>query len=206
MKIFSLVAASLTVISSPAMAADLVGSSVAFSHVSGGSASATDTKTVANGTSDLATLALTAGRGYTVNLDAGSLTVDFFAPQSPSFASSLAAFPTPNPYAFGNTTPLGLVLSSTTFDFSSILSSLTISTSNNFSFSKARITQYGGTGLLFSFAGMSYSDTSGFTATFTAPSMASAAPEPATWAMLIVGFGMAGAAMRRRRITGLATA
>lgn len=33
----------------------------------------------------------------------------------------------------------------------------------------------------------------------TAVTTASAAPEPGTWAMMIVGFGIAGAAMRRRR-------
>jgi hypothetical protein len=35
--------------------------------------------------------------------------------------------------------------------------------------------------------------------TVTGAKMASAVPEPATWAMLILGFGMAGAALRQRR-------
>ncbi len=34
----------------------------------------------------------------------------------------------------------------------------------------------------------------------------SAAPEPATWGMMILGFGMAGVALRRRRVTGSALA
>ena len=37
-------------------------------------------------------------------------------------------------------------------------------------------------------------------------SIPSAVPEPATWAMMIAGFGMAGSAIRRRRRWGLATA
>jgi hypothetical protein len=32
----------------------------------------------------------------------------------------------------------------------------------------------------------------------------SVAPEPATWAMMIVGFGFAGAALRRRRLWAVA--
>jgi hypothetical protein len=38
----------------------------------------------------------------------------------------------------------------------------------------------------------------------TAIAAASAAPEPATWAMMIGGFGMAGVAMRRRRARAIA--
>lgn len=34
-----------------------------------------------------------------------------------------------------------------------------------------------------------------------APTVAGAVPEPATWGMMILGFGVAGAALRRRRIT-----
>lgn len=34
-----------------------------------------------------------------------------------------------------------------------------------------------------------------------AATIAGAAPEPATWGMMILGFGLAGAALRRRRIT-----
>ena len=34
---------------------------------------------------------------------------------------------------------------------------------------------------------------------YSTGSIPSAVPEPATWAMMIVGFGLAGAAMRRRR-------
>jgi hypothetical protein len=33
--------------------------------------------------------------------------------------------------------------------------------------------------------------------------VASAVPEPATWAMMIVGFGVAGGALRRRRLAPL---
>jgi len=33
------------------------------------------------------------------------------------------------------------------------------------------------------------------------PPLSSAVPEPATWAMMITGFGLAGAAIRRRRVT-----
>lgn len=40
--------------------------------------------------------------------------------------------------------------------------------------------------------------------TVTGTKMASAVPEPATWAMMILGFGLAGAALRRRRETALA--
>jgi hypothetical protein len=38
-------------------------------------------------------------------------------------------------------------------------------------------------------------------ATFTLDSLSSAVPEPATWAMMITGFGLAGTAIRRRRST-----
>jgi hypothetical protein len=41
-------------------------------------------------------------------------------------------------------------------------------------------------------------DSTGFTATVESTG---AVPEPASWAMLIAGFGLTGAAMRRRRVT-----
>lgn len=40
--------------------------------------------------------------------------------------------------------------------------------------------------------------------TVTGTKLASAVPEPATWAMMILGFGMAGAALRRRRTAAFA--
>lgn len=39
---------------------------------------------------------------------------------------------------------------------------------------------------------------------FSHNTVSSAVPEPATWAMMIAGFGMAGAAVRRRRFAGVA--
>ncbi len=42
----------------------------------------------------------------------------------------------------------------------------------------------------------------GVYAKFALTSMPSAVPEPATWAMMITGFGLAGAALRRRRSVG----
>jgi hypothetical protein len=35
--------------------------------------------------------------------------------------------------------------------------------------------------------------------TFLSPSMVAAVPEPASWAMLLIGFGMTGAVLRRRK-------
>ena len=40
--------------------------------------------------------------------------------------------------------------------------------------------------------------------TFTTVAPVTAVPEPATWAMMIIGFGLAGAALRQRRATALA--
>lgn len=42
--------------------------------------------------------------------------------------------------------------------------------------------------------------------TLASPSMMAAVPEPASWAMLITGFGMAGGALRRRKAAAAATA
>lgn len=39
--------------------------------------------------------------------------------------------------------------------------------------------------------------------TFSSPSMIAGVPEPASWAMLIAGFGLTGASMRRRRIVSV---
>ncbi len=49
--------------------------------------------------------------------------------------------------------------------------------------------------------GFDWSDT-GFTLATFAPT--SAVPEPATWAMMIAGFGVVGGAVRRRRPAALA--
>jgi hypothetical protein len=69
---------------------------------------------------------------------------------------------------------------------------------------------FGGTGVL---KGLVYADnlgtfgqgsdnSAGVYAKFWLESMPSAVPEPATWAMMITGFGLAGAALRRRRSVG----
>ncbi len=44
-------------------------------------------------------------------------------------------------------------------------------------------------------------NTAGTITQFTGTALADAVPEPATWAMMIGGFGMAGGAMRRRRVS-----
>jgi len=56
----------------------------------------------------------------------------------------------------------------------------------------------------FSFTHTGEVDMTGF-ATGTARAPVGAAPEPAAWAMLILGFGLAGYALRRRRSTGATT-
>jgi hypothetical protein len=45
-----------------------------------------------------------------------------------------------------------------------------------------------------------------FTVNANVFSASAAVPEPATWAIMILGFGLAGAAVRRRRTAGLAQA
>jgi hypothetical protein len=200
LKIISILGAALVAISSPAMAADLIGSSVSFTHVGNGNSFPLSTQTIVNGTSDTAGIAFlpSGNTGYTANLDANSLTVDFFAPPS----SLPGRFPIDD-NVFINTPPVGLVLTSTTFDFTTLLSSMTITKIGGFNFTKLRVSQYGATGILFDFSGLSYNNNSGFIANFAT---VSPAPEPATWAMMIVGFGMAGAAVRRRKATRLAPA
>lgn len=202
MKLLSLFAAALVATSSPAMAADLIGSSVNFSHVGNGLSFPMSTETVVNGTADTAEITFPSGNaGYTANLDANLLTVDFFAPPSSSLPGRFS-FPIDD-NVFINTPPVGLVLNSPTFDFTTLLSSMTITTTGGFNFTKSRVFQYGATGIVFDFSGLSFNNNSGFTASFAT---VSPAPEPATWAMMIVGFGMAGAAVRRRKQTGPALA
>lgn len=52
------------------------------------------------------------------------------------------------------------------------------------------------------FFGKGEEHSTGVYAKFWLESMPSAVPEPATWAMMITGFGLAGAALRRRRSVG----
>ncbi len=52
-------------------------------------------------------------------------------------------------------------------------------------------------GIAINYDGVYYNDSTGLN--FTVTSAAGAVPEASTWAMLIAGFGLTGAAMRRRR-------
>ena len=54
-------------------------------------------------------------------------------------------------------------------------------------------------------AGTGTLDTSAAITRFQTSAVAGAVPEPATWAMLLVGFGMAGASLRRRKISTVVT-
>jgi hypothetical protein len=51
-------------------------------------------------------------------------------------------------------------------------------------------------GLAIDYAGLYYNDSTGVRFTLNGPG---GVPEPATWALMIVGFGGAGAMLRRRR-------
>lgn len=52
----------------------------------------------------------------------------------------------------------------------------------------------------------SYGPAGGGTVSATSPTTFGAAPEPATWGMMILGFGVAGAALRQKRKQGTRTA
>jgi hypothetical protein len=188
-KFVLLFSAAIAALSSPAMAQGLVGTDVAFAHQFGLLASSPSTHTVANGTADAALIDFGTS-GYLANLDENSLTIDFFAPAPTRL--SLAG------NTFIDSSPNGLVLSSASYDFASIISSLNITNTGGFGFTNSRVSQYGSNGILFDFAGMDYTNASGFTATF---SNVSAVPEPATWALMLVGFGAVGASMRSRTRT-----
>ena len=72
-------------------------------------------------------------------------------------------------------------------------------------FDNSRVT-LSGDQLRLDFAGLSYNDGNLVTLNFTSPVNGTAVPEPATWAIMILGVGGVGAVARRRRMTRAALA
>jgi hypothetical protein len=59
-------------------------------------------------------------------------------------------------------------------------------------------------GVAIEYAGTYSNDSTGVNFTVTTEDAAAAVPEPATWGMMLVGFGLVGAGMRRRQSTAVA--
>ena len=189
MKLFAFAAVAALSFASPVAGQALVGSEVEFGHQFGGTVFSPSTQTVVNGPADTATITLNT-TGYTANLDAGSLTVDFFAPPTTPCTGRIC-IPSDNIFLSG----AGLLISSTEFDFASIIAGMTITNTGGFGFTTDRVS-YSSEGIFFDFGLLDYTNDSGFTANFAT---VAAVPEPGTWAMMLIGFGGMGIALRRRR-------
>jgi opacity protein-like surface antigen len=189
MKLFAFAAVAALSLASPAVGQELVGSEVQFAHQFGGATFSPSTQTVENGPADTATITLNT-TGYTANLDASSLTVDFFAPPTTPCLGRFC-IPSDNVFLSG----AGLLISSSEFDFASIIAGMTITNTGGFGFTADRVS-YSAEGIFFDFGNLDYTNDSGFTANFAS---VAAVPEPGTWAMMLLGFGGMGIALRRRR-------
>lgn len=126
-----------------------------------------------------------------------------FAGLNGTFASvsdiSLGAFANPytsNPFVSFGTNPITLNFTDASYTRSGLGTSLTITGLASFSNGNPLDNSIG----TFSLA-TSSQDGSPTAIDFTFTSNASTVPEPASWAMMVGGFGMLGAAMRRRRPT-----
>lgn len=100
---------------------------------------------------------------------------------------------------FVSGTSNGLVLTSDAFDVPVILRSLRIVAHPRFRFDMTRVSRFGSNGIFFDLQGLAIREGYGFTAMFDPA--ASSAPEPAGWAMMIAGFGLAGTVARRRTVS-----
>ena len=109
--------------------------------------------------------------------------------------------------AFGSTTSVQDSLTTGSVSFSTglpgaILSFGSDNSGDSFSFSGTSLTILAMRGNSpFNFGGVF---TGNFAATSAGPGAAGAVPEPATWAMMLIGAGAVGGALRRSRRTGLA--
>jgi hypothetical protein len=182
--LFALAAVAALSLATPAVGQ--VGSVVTFAHQNGASTFESTTLTVQNGNADTYTFG--DASGYTANLDAGLLTVDFFAPATTPCTGRFCP-PSDNVFLNG----AGLLITSSDFDFASIISGLTITNTGGYGFTAGDVSLVGSNGIFFNFGG-DYNNASGFTAAFAT----TAVPEPATWAMMLMGFGAMGLSLRRR--------
>lgn len=188
----------------PASAAPIVGS---FSLASFGGSYVNGTAANATGL-DFGTAFGSAGNGFGTNGTAlvGNATGSFTGLDG-TFASiadiSLDAFAnsfTTNPFiSFGAVNPITVSFSNAAFTRSSLGTSVTISGIATFFNGIAADTNTGDFTLAVSSQGGSPSASNfTFTGNASAPAVA-AVPEPATWALMLVGFGGIGFAMRRRK-------
>lgn len=120
--------------------------------------------------------------GSDLQLGKNTYTVDFAAPVQ--FLSFIAKSPLKSTATinFANAT-------STTFDLAKIAGGAGNSSAGLFIFD------------MLGQSGITSVAITGGTGNFRLDDFAAAAPEPATWAMMIFGFGAVGAAMRRRKVT-----
>ena len=107
---------------------------------------------------------------------------------------AFSTYRNPDP-TFGNTSFNGLIFTSSNFN---LINSITIGATTNlagFDLSRVSIVD---DELRLNFAGLTYNTDTVIGLSFTP------VPEPATWAMMLLGFGAVGFAMRRRKRTELA--
>lgn len=151
--------------------------------------------------------------GWDIDLWGSSNTLAFFWPATPASTSGGVAGLTTGPYL--DLAPGAVVSASSTFanttsntqtaafqvPGSHILGFRFFNESTNaVNYGYMTTISEGATGFPHTITGWAFEDSGG---AITIPSVSGAVPEPATWAMMLMGFGAIGAAMRRRRATTL---
>jgi hypothetical protein len=184
-----------------AAAASLLGEHLTLEHEFDGGVYASVETTVTQGTDDTAFMWIGNNlvpigngnysfipAGYNVNVNSFSISVRGV------FANGFNS-------TFNTSFPHGLVLRSDRLDIPQLLATLSIHTVGDFYMNPERVTAFGVDGVLFHFGGLSMINNIGFDASWE---NSAAVPEPATWATMVFGFGLSGAALRRRKAVVMA--
>ena len=203
MKTLLIAIAGMAAISAPASAAPIVGSfsltSFSGTYIGGTAATATGL--------DFGTAFASTGNGYGVNGTAliGNATGSFAGLNGLTASiADLALGATANPYttnpfiSFGSASNIVFNFSNAVLTRSPLGTSVSIAGQGTFSNGNAADTTTG----MFTLATASQNGmASNVNFTFTSNVSAAAVPEPATWALMILGMGAVGFAMRRRNTT-----
>jgi hypothetical protein len=205
MKTLLIAIAGMAAISAPASAAPIVGSfsltSFSGTYIGGTAATATGL--------DFGTAFASTGNGYGLNGSAliGNATGNFAGLNGLTASiADIALGATANPYtvnpfiSFGSASNIVFNFSNAVLTRSPLGTSVSIAGQGTFSNGNAADTTTG----MFSLATASQNgmaSNANFTFTSNVSAVAGAVPEPATWALMILGMGAVGFAMRRRNTT-----